>query len=408
MNIRNLKVAKPLRVLMFVPKYPLPVVGGLEKQAFELSNKLKHQFGVEVHVLSTRFDASHMTHDLLDGIAVTRVGWSDSRWFRFTLLPFQVALVIWRARKVTDVVHVHQHSPFGLFVIAFCRMLLLPVIVKLPNVGDHGILGLKRGLFGRLANRVLLSASAFVSMSDVSINELLKEGIPRSRILTIPNGIVPSQSSTPIAQSQIVKATYPCRVVFVGRIYPQKRIDVLLQAWHSIADQVREIAVLEIWGDGPQREALVQWCRDRDLNELVKWRGHIVDVRTQLTNVDIFVLPSSSEGNSNAILEAMDAGLPVVATPVGGTVMQLGPPGESYIVEVGNSDILAEKLLLLIKNPILSHNYGKELRDRVQDYFDIQNIASGYLCAYKKLVLSKDFDLSDCASLPDSQFFEII
>lgn len=391
---------KPLCVLMVVPKFPHPVHGGLERQAYELSHKLAHQDGVKVHVLSTRFDPTHKSYESVDGVAVIRVRWSDSRWFRFSILPVQLAQVIWSMRKAIDVVHVHQHSPFGLFVIAFCWMLRLPVLVKLPNVGDHGLPGMKRSLVGRLSTRVLLRATAFVSMSDVILKELLTEGIPRSKILTIPNGIVPAQSGAPERQSQVTKAAGPCRVVFVGRICPQKRVDVLLQAWHSLADQVRGIATLEIWGDGPLRPELEKWCRDRDLHGLVEWRGYVTDVRSHLANVDIFVLPSSSEGNSNAILEAMDSGLPVVATPVGGTVMQLGPPGASYIVEVGNADILAKKMLSLIKNPLLRCSYGSALRQRIHDYFDMKNIANGYLSAYKKLAYSKNADISKCASLP--------
>lgn len=399
----DIREPKSLRVMMVVPKYPHPVVGGLEKQAHELSHQLAHQKNVKVHVLSTRFDPSHKSRDLVDGVAVTRVRWSDARWSRFAILPIQVAAVIWKARKETDVVHVHQHSPFGLFVITVCWIFRLPVLVKLPNVGDHGVPGLKRSVVGRLSLRVLLRASAFVSLSDVSLTELLQEGVPRSRILTIPNGIVPSQSRSPRGQPRTPPAGSACRVVFVGRIFPQKNIDVLLRAWHDLANQVRHFAVLEIWGDGPLRAEMEQWCRDQDLNDLVKWRGHVSDVRARLADADIFVLPSSNEGNSNAILEAMDAGLPVVATPVGGTVMQLGPPGASYIVDIGSVDMIVEKLRLLTTNPVLRRNYGGELRQRINDYFDIGIIANGYLCAYEKLVHSKNFDLSDCASLPDAR-----
>lgn len=392
---------QPLSVLMVVPKFPYPVLGGLEKQAYELSCALVHHHGVKVHVLSTRFDPTHESHESVEGVTVTRLQWSNSRLFRFTVLPLQLAHMIWRIRKVTDVVHVHQHSPFGLFSIIFCRMLRLPVLVKLPSVGGHGLPGMKRSLVGRLSTRVLLSATAFVSMSDVSLNELLTEGIPRSRILTIPNGIVPSESIAPDVKTRVSKvAASPCRVVFVGRMEPVKRLDVLLQAWHSLAEQVRGIAELEIWGDGPLRAEMEQLYRKRDIHELVKWRGYVKDVRSQLANVDIFVLPSSSEGNSNAILEAMDAGLPVIATPVGGTVMQLGPPGTSYMVEVGNADILAKKMLSLINNPLLRCSYGSALRQRIHDYFDMEIIANGYLSAYRKLAYSKNADISKCASLP--------
>jgi len=391
---------RPLRVLMVTPKYPYPVTGGLERQAHELSRTLIRNHGVTVHVLAARFDSSHTSHQVVEGVPVTRVGWSDTRWVRFVLLPFQVAHAIWKARDATDVIHVHQHSPFGLYAIAVSRLLGLPVLAKLPNFGQYGIPGMRRTLSGRIAARVLLRASAFVAMSGVCLDELLQAGVPRSRVLTIPNGIVPSQPrSTGPLPAQPVSASR-CRVVYVGRVSPEKQVDVLLRAWHKIHGQVSSHAVLEIWGDGPLRAELEQWCRDRDLCNSLLWRGHVSDVRNQLATVDIFVLPSSNEGNSNAILEAMDAALPVVATPVGGTPMQLGPDGAPFLTPVDDADAMAQRLLLLINDPHLRQQYGAALRTRTIEHFDQAKVAQGYMCAYRKLATSQQVDLTDCASLP--------
>jgi glycosyltransferase involved in cell wall biosynthesis len=389
-----------MRILMVVPKYPYPVTGGLERQAHELSRTLIRDCDVTVHVLAARFDSSHKSQDVVEGVSVTRVGWSDTRWVRFVLLPFQVAHAIWEARDATDVIHVHQHSPFGLYAIAVSRLLGLPVLAKLPNYGQYGIPGMRRTLTGRIKARVLLRASAFVAMSGVCLDELVQAGVPRSRVLTIPNGIVPSQPrSTDPLPAQPVSASR-CRVVYVGRINPEKQVDVLLRAWHKIHGQVASQAVLEIWGDGPLRAELEQWCRDRDLCNSVLWRGHVADVRNQLATADMFVLPSSNEGNSNAILEAMDAALPVVTTPVGGTPMQLGPHGAPFLTPVDDADAMAQRLLLLISDPHLRRQYGAALRSRALEYFDLSKVAQGYVCAYRKLATSQEVDLTDCARLP--------
>jgi len=224
--------------------------------------------------------------------------------------------------------------------------------------------------------------------------------VPRSRVLTTPNGIVPSppRVTDPLPAQPI--ATSRCRVVYVGRISPEKRVDVLLRAWHKIHGQVSKRAVLEMWGDGPLRTEHEQWCRDRDLCNSVSWREHVPDVRNQLATTDVFVLPSSNEGNSNAILEAMDAALPVVATPVGGTPMQLGPHGAPFLVLVDDADTMAQRLLLLIDDPHLRREYGNALRSRVLEQFDLAKVARGYVCAYRKLATSQEVDLTDCARLP--------
>jgi len=389
-----------LRILMVVPKYPYPVTGGVERQAHELSRTLIRDCGVTVHVLAARFDSSHKSHDVVEGVPVIRVGWSDTRWVRFVLLPFQIAHAIWKVRQATDVIHVHQHSPFGLYAIAVSRLLGLPVLAKLPNYGQYGIPGMRRSLTGRIAARVLLHASAFVAMSDVCLDELLQAGVPRSRVLTTPNGIVPSPPRVTDPLPAQPPTTSPCRVVFVGRISQQKRIDVLLRAWHKIHGEVSKKAVLEIWGDGPLRAELEQWCRDRSLCSSVSWRGHVPNVRNQLSSADVFVLPSSNEGNSNAILEAMDAALAVVATPVGGTPMQLGAHGAPFLTQVDDAETMAQRLLFLTNDPNLRREYGNALRSRVLEHFDLAKVARNYVYAYRKLATSQELDLTDCARLP--------
>lgn len=402
MKVEAIERFAPLSVLMVLPKYPDPVVGGLERQAFELSRKLVKEHGVKVHVLSTRFDALHKSYDVVDGVEITRVRWSNFRWLRFALLPFQVAQVIWKMRKATDVVHVHQHSAFGLFAIAVSRMFSLPVLAKLPNYGEYGIPGMKQGLFGRLSVAIFLRANAFVAMSVQSIDELLQVHVSRSQILTIPNGITPSKSRLIKQKPNSATSSSHCRVTFVGRINAEKRLDVLLEAWHSIVDQIRDRATLEIWGDGPQRVELEYWCVQRNLSDSIKWRGHVANVRSELEDVDVFALPSSNEGNSNAILEAMVAGLPIVATPVGGTQIQLGKSGEQFLVAVGDVDALAAKLLFLINNPQIRYEYGNSLHQRALKHFDIAKIAKGYLCSYKLLALVQNPDLTNCSSLPNN------
>jgi glycosyltransferase involved in cell wall biosynthesis len=96
----------------------------------------------------------------------------------------------------------------------------------------------------------------------------------------------------------------------------------------------------------------------------------------------------------------MDAGVPIVATPVGGTQMQLGEIGAPYLVPVGDAQELAEQLLLLINDPQLRHNYGNGLHYRVLKYFDMEHIANGYMCAYQRLGTSSNANLANCAHLP--------
>jgi glycosyltransferase involved in cell wall biosynthesis len=133
----------------------------------------------------------------------------------------------------------------------------------------------------------------------------------------------------------------------------------------------------------------------------VNFMGHVEDVRKRLQAVDIFVLPSRVEGNSNAVLEAMDAGLPIVATPVGGTPMQVGAEGASLLFGVGDVDALVERLLMLIHDSRLRRHYGYAMRQRSTEYFDIDKVAGSYNNAYSMLAECTQVDLSSCSKLPD-------
>jgi glycosyltransferase involved in cell wall biosynthesis len=124
------------------------------------------------------------------------------------------------------------------------------------------------------------------------------------------------------------------------------------------------------------------------------------NVRRKLPAADIFVLPSRTEGNSNAVLEAMEAGLPIVATTVGGTPMQVGEEGEPLLFNVGDSNTLAERLLLLIQDAGLRRHYGEAMRRRVERHFDILHVAEVYRGAYGCLSRSLRFNMHHCGALP--------
>jgi glycosyltransferase involved in cell wall biosynthesis len=303
------------RVLMVVPQYPFPVVGGLERQAHELALALRF-FGVDVQVVSGRVIPAQPDLEDVEGIRVHRLPWMHQRLARFLRLPFHVFVTLYRLRMSYDVVHLHQHSWFGLYTILIAKLLGKPILTKLPSVGVFGVPGLRSGRLGLLKLKILFSSDALVAMSDKSLQELRVAGFPTQRVLAVPNGISLHQPAGTPAESVPLSGT--CKVVFVGRIAEEKRVDLLLEHWASVQRQCPGEAELEIWGSGPLQVTLQRRCVELGLSKSVTWRGHVEGVRRRLPTMDIFVLPSVVEGNSNAILEAMAAGLPVISTRIGG------------------------------------------------------------------------------------------
>lgn len=370
------------RVMMLVPQYPYPVVGGLERQAHELARALV-ELGISVQVVSGKVEPEQPAWELVEGVAVYRIPWSQRKWLRFVRTPFDLLHILYVRRNTYDVIHLHQHSWFGLGTILAARLSGKPILTKLPNAGESGIPGLLAQRFGRLKLALLLRSDALVAMSRQSLAELNDVGFSSGRVLATPNGIRLDVARHTVERDNNPSAVF--RVVFVGRLSEEKGIDTLFTAWRDVIAQLGEAACLELWGAGPLESDLRQLARELNIDGSVVFRGHVDDVRDRLWSMDVFVLPSRAEGNSNAILEAMAAGLPIVSTRVGGTPMLVGMEGAEYLCEPGDEHALAVHLLKLIRDRILREQIGAAMRRRAEQYFDIHRVARTYVAAYQRL-----------------------
>jgi len=378
-----------MRILMAVPMYPFPVIGGLERQAHELAKALV-QRGHMIHVISSRFDAGQQFVERVDGVLVHRVQWIQSRLARFLWFPFRLTLILFKLKSEVDVVHVHNISWLGAFITLFARAMRLPVITKLPNTGEFGIAGMRHGPFGFLRVALLMKSDAIIAMTPESVDELAHIGYSSQRIFKITNGISLLTSRVETEQSNSLGAV---TAVFVGRLSQEKGLVDLLHAWSTVkASSVRRVT-LRIIGEGPQNAELKALAEMLDLGEVVEFVGYCKDVSMELAKSDLFVLPSYAEGNSNAILEAMRAGLPVVATRVGGSSIQVGPEGDRFLVPPGNHQALAAALYELIEDKALRCRVGEAMRARIERYFKIERIARTYEEAYDLLVSSRHMEI---------------
>lgn len=382
----------PVRVLMAVPQYPYPVVGGLERQSHELAKTLI-ELGVEVQALSGKVNPRQPAQERVEGVLVHRIPWSHKKWLRFIRTPFDLMRVLFSRRKTFDVVHLHQHSSFGLFVIILARLLGKPVLTKLPNVGEAGLPGLATARFGRLKLVIFKLTDAVVAMSRESLDELSAIGFPLSRVLATPNGIRLLRDGVGLNTDNADLGV--CRVVFVGRLAQEKMVGDLLQAWKSVFAIAPGRVQLEIWGSGPLEAELELLCRNLGIADSVVFRGHVESVRDKLETMDAFVLPSRVEGNSNSILEAMAAGLPVVSTRVGGTPMLVGAEGAHFLIEPSDTDGLRARLLELVEDASLRKRVGNAMRQRVLIHFDIYRVAQSYAAAYALLAAGKRDQVCD-------------
>ncbi len=228
-------------------------------------------------------------------------------------------------------------------------------------------IGSRRGLGGPPGVRLLQqlayrSAHRMVANSRAAANQVVSEGVPEAHIDVIPNGIDLSVFSFRRDRSR------PRTIAMVACLREEKRIDVLIAAAPRIAARHPDV---EFWivGDGPCREALVRLATATGALPHVRFLGHRDDVPAILSESDLFVLPSESEASPNVIFEAMAAGLPVVASRVGG-IPELVTDGETgHLVRPGDPEALALALLDLLDHPDRVAAFGRAGRTRIaRDY----------------------------------------
>jgi len=167
-----------------------------------------------------------------------------------------------------------------------------------------------------------------------------------------------------------------CVVGSVGRLHPDKDPMNLLQAIASLDPDVRRGLHILIVGDGPSRHQVLRFVEEQSIGESVRFLGERHDIAELMGAMDVFVLPSRTEGLPVALLEAMSCGLPSVATDVGGVAAVLGDAG--IMVAPEDAQALADGLAVYAADREKASLDGKRARQRAVALFDRSVMLSGY------------------------------
>ncbi len=151
-------------------------------------------------------------------------------------------------------------------------------------------------------------------VQTVAIRDVVQPLVAGRPVYVIPNAVAPEvRPDTPQAnQAAEDRATSPRRLVAMGRLVPQKGFDLLIAAFAQLATRHTEWR-LDVFGEGPQRDALQQQIRQLDLAGRIHLPGWTDDPASEFARADLFVLSSRYEGFPNVVLDAMACGIPVVS-----------------------------------------------------------------------------------------------
>jgi colanic acid/amylovoran biosynthesis glycosyltransferase len=163
------------------------------------------------------------------------------------------------------------------------------------------------------------------------------------------------------------------RLLFVGRLVAAKGLPVLLNAIAQIED-----AILDIAGDGPDRQLLTERARSLGISSRVRFHGYLSQpqIRELLGHADIFVLSSFAEGVPVVLMEAMAAGVPVVATQIAGIPELVQHEKSGLLVLPGDAVSTASAIRRLLENPELRNRYAEAARRQIEQEFDVNSETS--------------------------------
>jgi glycosyltransferase involved in cell wall biosynthesis len=367
---------KKVAVLIFTNSFR---IGGSERQAVELAKRLDpSKFELIVACFQKDGPLSAELPCGLDKVhAFPLAGFFN--WNAFRRAVDFIRLL--RKMRVQVVQCFDFYS--NVFAIPLARLAGVPVI--LGSRRDEGVTLRTRaqrmveGWCYRLATGVVANAEA------IKAQLVKRDGLRPERAWVIHNGLDLDRFDQQGSVSRADHNGDGVTVAVVANLRQEKGHMVFLDAAHRLAGLYPQ-ARFRIVGDGPMWQRIEARVKELGLSERVEMTGATKDIPAFLQSIDIMVNPSHTEGFPNAVLEAMAASLPVVATDVGGTHELVGEGLTGYLVPPGDGAVMAERLARLCKDPDARLKMGEAGRRRMAERFTADLMAKRFETLYQTLV----------------------
>jgi glycosyltransferase involved in cell wall biosynthesis len=304
-----------------------------------------------------------------------------------------IALFLELRRWQPDIVQ--TFLPFGdLLGRTVARAARVPVIlssIRARNIDKRRWQFLLDRITLRWVDRVVFNSQRVIPFA------LQHEGVRAEQVVYIPNCVRIERTVPPASGDQarpLTRTEARSRLDIpldafvigtVGRLYRQKGHQFLLSAFKDVLSVVPRAALLII-GDGPLRSQLEAQALRIGIAERTRFLGERADIPDLLDLLDLYVQPSLYEGMPNAVMEAMAVGKPVIATNVDG-VQELVADGETgWLVEAGNSQAVAARILYAMENTDESVCMGAAAARRMHNDFSVDRMVTAYDGLYRDLL----------------------
>ena len=378
-----------MRVLMLNYEYP-PLGGGGSNACKYLLREMANK-GIEVDLVTSSPSNKFETEKIGDTVSIYKlpVNKKDIHyWTQREIMSYS-----WKAKKFIDklmkekeydVCHAFFTVPCG--AVAYLFRKKMPYIVSLRGSDVPGFnkrFGFQYIFLKPLIKKIWTDAKAVVANSQ-GLKELALNTSPSQEIGVIYNGIdvsefEPNLDST--IDDEDSTNDNEIRVVCVSRLIERKGINYLIEAIEKLKDKQIQLILV---GEGKQEDTLKKLVDDLKISDKVDFKGYVDhdQIAEIYRNSDIFVLPSLNEGMSNALLEALAAGLPVIVTDTGGTSELLD--GNGVLIPMADSDAIAEAIRGFVDEPVGRRQMGLKSRE-IAEGMSWMRVGEEYLRLYEEL-----------------------
>ena len=362
-----------MKILVFA-NFPPFVMGGAENQVARLvEGWLNLGHTVEVAGFAHPSRSVEVGRHLMP-LHHLHVCNSAGRLARGLTFLLSVLFFLIRHQKKFDIIYTRGlgDAAISVCIAKWLRLCHLPLVACPINAGGRGDVHFIASIPGSrfLVKLINHYCDGINCIAQAIKDDLKKIGIAVPCLNEIPNGI-------PVLSLERTNRTSGVRrLLFTGRLSNQKGLDLLINSLHSLRHEGFEFSC-DIVGDGPLEEALQKQINKLSLTDCVFLKGSVdgKSIRKLLLHADVFVMPSRYEGMSNSVLEAMEAGLPVVVTRCGGIDNYIGAKN-GWTCLTDDEDALTQALRqMFLKGYTELQLKGEKNRELVKNFFSIEQIA---------------------------------
>ncbi len=365
-----------------------PHVGGAEKQALELSLALEER-DMKVRVATRRVPGLPAREEVR-GIRVDRLWCVGGGSLNALTFMLSLAGYLWSQAPFYEAIHVHLAGSPAVTAALMGRLLRKRVVVKLGGGKGIGELAVSsRSLLGRLKLFALAKLRPhFVGVARELQGEAARYLGPVP-VHVVPNGVDVARYK-PVSQARKgqlrAELGWPAEglvFLYVGRFSPEKRLPWFSEIFCEAAKASKTPAYFAIVGEGVEGKLVEDAFERARMSARLFARRPMDDIEKAYAAADVFVLPSVSEGLSNALLEALSCGLAALASRVGGTPEAVEEATSGLLFKAEDAGDLRAQLDKLLARPDLVETLGRAAREAAVSKFSVKKAAERYETIYR-------------------------